>query len=291
MKKNKIAIAAGAVVLLIGLGASVTVTAQNEYKLIRQFGKVSRVIDTPGISMKVPFVQTAATLPKETLLYDLEPSDVITRDKKTMICDSYVLWRISDPLKFAQTLNSSIESGESRINTAVYNATKNVISSMSQDEVITSRDGELSEAVMNSIGANMAQYGISLLQCETKRLDLPDDNKEAVYERMISERENIAATYTAQGDSEAKVIRNTTDKEVAIQISEAEKQAEILRAEGEQEYMKILAEAYSEENRSEFYSFVRSLDALKASMQGGDKTVILSADSPIAQIFEGNNEN
>ena len=291
MKKNKIAIAAGAVVLLIGLGASVTVTAQNEYKLIRQFGKVSRVIDTPGISMKVPFVQTAATLPKETLLYDLEPSDVITRDKKTMICDSYVLWRISDPLKFAQTLNSSIESGESRINTAVYNATKNVISSMSQDEVITSRDGELSEAVMNSIGANMAQYGISLLQCETKRLDLPDDNKEAVYERMISERENIAATYTAQGDSEAKVIRNTTDKEVAIQISEAEKQAEILRAEGEQEYMKILAEAYSEEERSEFYSFVRSLDALKASMQGGDKTVILSADSPIAQIFEGNNEN
>ena len=291
MKKNKIAIAAGAVILLIGLGTSVTVTAQNEYKLIRQFGKVSRVIDTPGISMKVPFIQTAATLPKETLLYDLEPSDVITRDKKTMICDSYVLWRISDPLKFAQTLNSSIESGESRINTAVYNATKNVISSMSQDEVITSRDGELSEAVMNSIGANMAQYGISLLQCETKRLDLPDDNKEAVYERMISERENIAATYTAQGDSEAKVIRNTTDKEVAIQISEAEKQAEILRAEGEQEYMKILAEAYSEENRSEFYSFVRSLDALKTSMQGGDKTVILSADSPIAQIFEGNNEN
>ena len=291
MKKKNIIIAAGAVVLLIGLGASVTVTAQTEYKLIRQFGKVSRVIDNPGISMKVPFIQSAATLPKETLLYDLEPSDVITRDKKTMICDSYVLWRISDPLKFAQTLNSSIESGESRINTAVYNATKNVISSMSQDEVITSRDGELSEAVMNSIGDNMAQYGISLLQCETKRLDLPDDNKEAVYERMISERENIAATYTAQGDSEAKVIRNTTDKEVAIQISEAEKQAEILRAEGEQEYMKILAEAYSEENRSEFYSFVRSLDALKTSMQGGDKTVILSSDSPIAQIFEGNDGN
>ena len=291
MKKKNIIIAAGAVVLLIGLGASVTVTAQNEYKLIRQFGKVSRVIDNPGISMKVPFIQSAATLPKETLLYDLEPSDVITRDKKTMICDSYVLWRISDPLKFAQTLNSSIESGESRINTAVYNATKNVISSMSQDEVITSRDGELSEAVMNSIGDNMAQYGISLLQCETKRLDLPDDNKEAVYARMISERENIAATYTAQGDSEAKVIRNTTDTEVAIQISEAEKQAEILRAEGEQEYMKILAEAYSEENRSEFYSFVRSLDALKTSMQGGDKTVILSSDSPIAQIFEGNDGN
>lgn len=287
MKKKNIFLPLTAIMIAAGLAASVTVTAQNEYKLIRQFGKVSRVIESPGISLKVPFIQTAASLPKETLLYDLAPSDVITKDKKTMICDSYILWRISDPLKFAQTLNSSIESGESRINTAAYNATKNVISSMSQDEVITSRDGELSQAVMESIGDNMSQYGITLLMCETKQLDLPDDNKEAVYERMISERQNIAATYTAQGDSEAKVIRNTTDKEVAIRISDAEKQAEILKAEGEQEYMKILAEAYSEEGRSDFYSFVRSLDALKTSMQGGDKTVILSADSPIAQIFQG----
>lgn len=287
MKKKNIFLPLAAIMIAAGLAASVTVTAQNEYKLIRQFGKVSRVIESPGISLKVPFIQTAASLPKETLLYDLAPSDVITKDKKTMICDSYILWRISDPLKFAQTLNSSIESGESRINTAAYNATKNVISSMSQDEVITSRDGELSQAVMESIGDNMSQYGITLLMCETKQLDLPDDNKEAVYERMISERQNIAATYTAQGDSEAKVIRNTTDKEVAIRISDAEKQAEILKAEGEQEYMKILAEAYSEEGRSDFYSFVRSLDALKTSMQGGDKTVILSADSPIAQIFQG----
>ena len=199
-----------------------------------------------------------------------------------MISDSYVLWKISDPLKFAQTLNSSVESGESRINTAVYNATKNAISSMSQDQVITSRDGELSDMVMEAIGTNMDQYGIELLKFETKQLDLPDDNKEAVYERMISERDNIAATYKAEGNSEAKVIRNKTDKEVAIQISDAKKQAEIL-----EEYMKILAQAYGEEDRSEFYSFVRSLDALKTSMKGEDKTVILSADSPIAQIFEG----
>ena len=218
---------------------------------------------------------------------DLAASDVITKDKKTMISDSYVLWKISDPLKFAQTLNSSVESGESRINTAVYNATKNAISSMSQDQVITSRDGELSDMVMEAIGTNMDQYGIELLKFETKQLDLPDDNKEAVYERMISERDNIAATYKAEGNSEAKVIRNKTDKEVAIQISDAKKQAEILEAEGEQEYMKILAQAYGEEDRSEFYSFVRSLDALKTSMKGEDKTVILSADSPIAQIFEG----
>ena len=287
MKGKKIGILIGVSAVVVAVGASVTVTQQNEYKLIRQFGKVDRVISSSGISFKIPFIESTQSLPKETLLYDLAASDVITKDKKTMISDSYVLWKISDPLKFAQTLNSSVESGESRINTAVYNATKNAISSMSQDQVITSRDGELSDMVMEAIGRNMDQYGIELLKFETKQLDLPDDNKEAVYERMISERDNIAATYKAEGNSEAKVIRNKTDKEVAIQISDAKKQAEILGAEGEQEYMKILAQAYGEEDRSEFYSFVRSLDALKTSMKGEDKTVILSADSPIAQIFEG----
>lgn len=286
MKGKKIGILIGVSAVVVAVGASVTVTQQNEYKLIRQFGKVDRVISSSGISFKIPFIESTQSLPKETLLYDLAASDVITKDKKTMISDSYVLWKISDPLKFAQTLNSSVESGESRINTAVYNATKNAISSMSQDQVITSRDGELSDMVMEAIGTNMDQYGIELLKFETKQLDLPDDNKEAVYERMISERDNIAATYKAEGNSEAKVIRNKTDKEVAIQISDAKKQAEILEAEGEQEYMKILAQAYGEEDRSEFYSFVRSLDALKTSMKGEDKTVILSADSPIAQIFE-----
>ena len=287
MKGKKIGILIGVSAVVVAVGASVTVTQQNEYKLIRQFGKVDRVISSSGISFKIPFIESTQSLPKETLLYDLAASDVITKDKKTMISDSYVLWKISDPLKFAQTLNSSVESGESRINTAVYNATKNAISSMSQDQVITSRDGELSDMVMEAIGTNMDQYGIELLKFETKQLDLPDDNKEAVYERMISERDNIAATYKAEGNSEAKVIRNKTDKEVAIQISDAKEQAEILGAEGEQEYMKILAQAYGEEDRSEFYSFVRSLDALKTSMKGEDKTVILSADSPIAQIFEG----
>ncbi|MDO5541291.1 MAG: protease modulator HflC [Eubacteriales bacterium] len=288
MKNKKLilvpAILALAVVLL---GSSVVITQKNEYNLIRQFGKVVKVVEEPGLSFKLPFVQTAGTLPRETLLYDLVPSDVITKEKKTMISDSYVLWRISDPLKFAQTLNSSMSNAENRINTAVYNVTKNTIGSMTQDEVISGRDGRLAESVMAGAGTNLEQYGIELLMFETKQLDLPEDNKASVYERMISERNNIAATYTAEGDSRAKVIRNTTDKEVAIQISEAEKQAEILVAEGEAEYMRILADAYSDEDKTDFYSYVRSLDALKASMDGENKTIVLPADSPIAQAFAG----
>lgn len=272
--------------LIVGV-SSIVVTQENQYSLIRQFGKVDHVVEEAGVSFKIPFIQTVDTLPKQTLLYDLSPSDVITSDKKTMICDSYILWHITDPLKFAQTLNSSISNAENRLDTIVYNSTKNVISSSTQEEVISGRDGELSAAVISNIGGTLSQYGIELLAFETKQLDLPGDNKAAVYERMISERDNIAATYTAEGTSEAQIIKNTTDKEITVLLSEAEKEAEILVAEGEAEYMRILSEAYADESRQDFYSFVRSLDALKASMTGNNKTVILSPDSPIAQIFYG----
>ena len=285
---KKIVICAAVLALLIIGSSSIVVTREDEYSLIRQFGRIDHVISTAGVSFRIPFLQSVDTLPKEILLYDLSPSDVITSDKKTMICDSYILWHITDPLKFAQTLNSSITNAESRLDAIVYNSTKNVISSTSQDDVISGRNGALSQAVLDNIGSSLDQYGIELLAFETKKLDLPSDNKAAVYERMISERDNIAATYTAEGNSEAKIIRNTTDKEVTVMLSEAQKQAEILIAEGEAEYMRILSEAYSDPSRQEFYSFVRSLDALKISMEGGSKTVILSPDSPIAQIFYGN---
>ncbi len=270
--------------LIIG-SSSIVVTQENEYSLIRQFGKIDHVVMDAGITFKIPFVQTVDKLPKQTMLYDLASSDVITSDKKTMITDSYILWRISDPLKFAQTLNSSVSNAEGRLDTIVYNSTKNVISSMKQEDVISGRDGELSAAVIANIGTSLDQYGIELLSFETKHLDLPSDNKTAVYERMISERDNIAATYTAEGDAEAQIIRNTTDKEVTVMLSEAEKQAEILIAEGEAEYMRILSEAYADPSRTEFYSFVRSLDAAKIAMSGDTKTLFLSPDSPIARIF------
>ena len=263
------------------------VTGENEYKLVRQFGKINHVESEAGLSFKVPFIQTVDSLPKYIQIYDLAPSDVITKDKKTMITNSYVLWQITDPIKFAQTLNGSIGNAENRINTVVYNSIKNIISSLSQEEVISGRDGELTQAILTNMGSTFDQYGIKVITVETKQLDLPADNKEAVYERMISERENIAATYTAEGTAEAQKIKNTTDKEVSIMISEAEKQAEILKAEGEAEYMKILSEAYADESKTDFYSFVRSLDALKTSITGDNKTVILSEDSPIAQIFNG----
>jgi membrane protease subunit HflC len=203
-----------------------------------------------------------------------------------MVADSYVLWRINDPLLFVQTLNSQVTLAENRINTTVYNSLKNVISSMNQTDVISGRDGELANAIRANIGDSMEAYGIDLICVETKHLDLPSDNKAAVYERMISERNNIAAQFTAQGEAEAKKIRTATDNDINVRISQAEADAQAVAAQGEAEYMNVLSAAYAGTSRQEFYAFVRSLDALRITMQGDNKTIILSQDSPIAKIFD-----
>lgn len=273
-------------VLLLSSGLFVT-THQNEYTIVRQFGAVVKIIDEPGLSMKLPFVQSVSTLPKTEMLYDLAVSDVITSDKKSMVADSFVLWRIDDPLKFIQTLSGNIGNAEYRIDTVVYNSLKTVISSMKQEEVISGRDGLLAQRIMDNVGSTFDNYGIALLAIETKRIDLPDENKSAVYERMISERANIAASYAAEGEAEAKQIRNEADKSVSITLSEANAQAEKLKAEGEAEYMRILSEVYDTEDEADFYEFMRALDMAEKALKGGNKTLVVSSDSPIAQIFLG----
>lgn len=275
------------VLVLIFLFGGMVITQPNEYTIVRQFGAVVKIINQPGLSFKMPFVQTASTLPKTEMLYDLAVSDVITSDKKSMVADSFVLWKIEDPLKFIQTLSGSVATAEARLDQAVYNSLKTVISSMNQETVISGRDGELASAIMTHLQetSDFARFGIQVLAIETKQIDLPDENKSAVYERMISERENIAASYTAEGNAQAKQIRNDADKSVDITISKANAEAEKLKAEGEAEYMRILSAAYNTQEKADFYEFVRALDMAKKALTGSNKTLVVGADSPIAQIF------
>ena len=157
-----------------------------------------------------------------------------------------------------------------------------------QADVISGRDGKLAEMITEKIGSSLDSYGIKVKKVETKLLDLPDSNKEAVYQRMISERQNIAAGYIADGEYQSNVIKNSTDKEVSIIISEAQAQAEKIRAEGEAEYMRILSGAYNDEGKADYYNYIRSLDALKASLKGDNKTIILDENSELAKILRGN---
>lgn len=290
MKKRVIIIPCiiAAVVLLL---SSLVVTKPGEYRVVKQFGKIVRVEQNDGssygVSFKIPFVQTVTSISAKMKLSDLPASDVMTSDKKSMISDCFVMWRIEDPVKFIQKLSGSEQNAESRISSNVYNALKNIISSLTQEEVISGRDGELADLLTQKLGTNLESYGIKVDKIETKMLDLPDENKEAVYNRMISERNNIAASYKAQGEQQAQEIKNDTSEQVTILLAQAQKEADTLVAEGEAEYMKILSAAYNDENKAEFYRFVRQLDAVKATLGNGENTIVLDKDSPIAELFYG----
>ncbi len=287
MKKKSKGIGIAVILLLVLMvwDSSMVITYPNEFTVIKQFGKIVSIRQDAGLSAKVPFIQKAEKIENKVLLYDLAVSDVMTKDKKSMIADCFVLWRINDPQKYTQTLSAQKSNAEFRIDTIVYNSLKNVISSLSQEEVISGRDGELAQSIKENIGTTLEQYGIALLAVETKSLDLPDENKDAVYERMISERNNIAATYKAEGEEEAKEISNNTKAEIIVMQSEADAQAEETVAKGEAEYMRILSDAYNNKEKADFYLYLRSLDAAKETMTGDKKTLIIDETSPLADIF------
>ena len=289
MKNKKIIIIPIIVIAFALLFSSLVITKPGEYRVIKQFGKIVRVEENNGtsygLSFKIPFVQSETAISSKVQLSDLAPSDVMTSDKKSMISDCFVLWKIEDPVKFIQKLSGSQQNAESRISSNVYNALKNVISSLTQEEVISGRDGELAEILTERLGTNLENYGITVSKIETKMLDLPDENKEAVYARMISERNNIAASYTAQGEQQAQEIKNDTNETVTVLLAQAQKEADTIVAEGEAEYMRILSNAYNDESKADFYSFVRQLDAMKATLANGENTIVLDKNSPIAELF------
>ncbi len=289
MKKivGRIAIIIGVFILGIILFNSTFYTVNvNESALIIRLGKISGIQSNPGMHFHTPFIESVTKVYTGDILYDIPVSDVITSDKKSMIADNYVVWSVVDSTKYYQTLGAVRGRAEERIEAAVYNATKNTISSMTQDEIIAARGSMLTDLITKESNSDISQYGIVIEIAEIKALDLPDDNKEAVYERMISERNNIAAGYAAQGESEAQKIRNETDKQVSILTAQAEKSAAKTIAEGEAEYMRILSDAYNDEGKAEFYNFLRGLDSLEA-LRGKNKTIILDKDSEFAKILYG----
>lgn len=282
--RNRLLVLAFLVLAFVLYKQCVVITMPDEYIVVRQFGEITRISTEPGVSLKAPFIQTISSVPNNIQLYDIPISDVITQDKKTMVVDSFVLWRVQDPTGFIRTLSGNIPNAESRISNISYNSMKNVISQLPQTEIISGRD-TLALKIFDNIGDTLDQYGVDLIGIETKHLDLPDDNKQAVYVRMISERNNIAASYEAEGEEEARMIRTETDKTVSIMVSGANAEAAETIAEGEQQYMEILAGAYNDPEKAQFYAFIRALDAAKLSLKNGQTTLILTRDSPLAQIF------
>ena len=275
------------IALFLGFNSTYSLK-ENEYGIKLQFNKIVAIDDQAGLYYKIPFMQNVRKVPKSIQLYDIRPSDVMTSDKKSMIADMYILWRVSDPTVYYQTLNANVNNAKDRTGITVYNSVKSVISSMTQDEIIEARGEKLTQTITADANPDIQKYGIEIVQAQLKSLDLPDDNKQAVYERMISERNNIAASYTAEGESKAKKIQNETDKQVAILKAQAEKKSAKLKAEGEAKYMETLQQAYNDKDKADFYNYIRSLDALKVSLSGkGEKKLMIGRDSELAKILYG----
>ena len=293
MNKKWIAAIVIAVLLIIVLASSVYTVEENQYACRVQFSKIVETTDTAGLHFKIPFVDTVKYFSKATTLYDIPPSEVLTSDKQNMTVDCYVLWKIEDPLKFYQTLGST-GVAEERLNALTYNELKTVMGTLAQADIINMEDGakrnEIYDGIASTVNEQAKTYGISVEDVKIKQFDLPDSNLNAVYSRMISERNQIAEMHTAKGNQDATMIRSEVDKKVNIMISNANATAAALVAEGEAEYMKLLAEAYNSDDKKEFYEFTLALDALKASLDGDEKTVILDADSELAKILMGASE-
>ena len=290
--KNKIKgilIAIALIAVLCATNSMYTVR-ENQYACTVRFSQIIKTTAEPGLHFKVPFLDSIRYFTKATQFYDIPPSEVLTSDKQNMTVDCYILWSISDPKLFYQALGNSTVA-EERLNALTYNELKTVMGTLAQADIINMEDGAKRNDIYNSITSDVnelaAVYGITVEDVKIKRFDLPDSNLNAVYSRMISERNQMAEKYTADGNYEASIIRNDVDKQVNIIISNANAEAAKLVAEGEAEYMRLLAEAYNTKEKKEFYEFTLALDALEKSLTGSEKTVILDAESDLAKILMG----
>ena len=289
MKKG-IIIAVIVLAILIVVGSGYYTVAENQYACVFRFSEIVDTVDNAGMHFKVPFVDSVKYYSKATQIYDIPPSEVLTSDKQTMTVDCYILWKISDPQQFYRTLSTS-QKAEERLNAITYTAMKIAMGTLAQADIINMNDGaernEIYEGITTTVNNQAATYGISVEDVKIKQFDLPESNLNAVYSRMISERNQMAEKYTADGNYEASIIRNDVDKQVNIIVSNAQAEAAKLEAEGEAEYMRLLAKAYNSADKKDFYEFTLALDALKQSLTGEEKTIILDKDSELAKILTG----
>ena len=292
MKKRNIFLIVLVLLAVLVISNSFFTVREDEYACTVRFSKIISTTGDAGLHFKVPFVDSVKYFTKATQLYDIPPSEVLTSDKQNMTVDCYILWSIDDPKLFYQRLGTT-GNAEQRLDALTYNELKTVMVTLAQADIVNMEDGAKRNDIYNSIATdvdNLARtYGIRVEDVKIKQFDLPESNLNAVYNRMISERNQIAEKYTADGNYEASIIRNDVDKQVNILVSNAKAEAAKLEAEGEGEYMRMLAEAYQTKDQQEFYEFTRALDALKESLTGDEKTVILDKDSKLGQILMGKN--
>jgi len=312
MKKRNIIIIVVIAVLLIGFGLCTFQLSENESAAVMRFGKIvsvyvkteagaknvtdglvaenARLDDIKvyygtGLKFRLPFIDTVKKYSNMLLTYDTAPRQVITSDKKKLIFDNNAQWRIENPALFEVTMGR-VEEAQKRLDDILYSMMNEKVGKMDSNTLITNK-AEV-EKMQNDLAAQvsltMRAYGISVFDIRVKRTELPEENYDSVYKRMITERERIAAQFRSEGDEVALKARSETDKQVMILLSEAKKQSEILKGEGDAAAARIYNDAYGQDQ--DFYEFYNTLEAYKLTIKDNTKLVIPS-NSPFAKYLFG----
>ena len=286
MKKGTITIII-IVLILIVANLSLFIVDETRQAIVLQFGKPIKAIQQPGLNWKLPFIQNVVYFEDRLLVYDAAPTEIITKDKKTLIVDNYARWKITDPLRFLQTVRD-LNGAQARLDDIIYSELRVDLGLFDMTEIVS----EIREAIMGRVtkisNEKSATYGIEIVDVRIKRVDLPPENEKFIFDRMKAERERIAKQYRAEGQEESAKIIAETEKEKTIILAEAYKTAETTRGEGDAEAVKIYAQSFNKD--PEFYKFLRTLDAYKITFK--DKTTaLLSADSEFLKYLSNPSAN
>ena len=254
--------------------------------LILQFGEPIRVIQEPGLNFKIPLAQNVVKFDKRILLFDNNAEEIIAADKKRLIVDSFVRYKIVDPLKFYQTVRFEAALNN-RLGSVVNNSLRAVLGRVPLEAVISDRREQLMEEVSGLVAKRATQFGITIEEVRIKKADLPSQNSEAIYRRMQTERQQEAAQIRAIGEEKARFIRAESEKNKTVLLAEAQRDSDILRGEGDAEKNKILGKAFSQD--PDFFSFYRAMQAYSRALTEGDTTMVLSPKSDFFEFF-GNAE-
>lgn len=287
-------ILAGALVVGFLLANSMFVVDQTEQALVLQFGKPERVEQTPGLKFKIPFVQNVEYFDKRLIDFEAESKEVIAADQKRLIVDAFVRYRITDPLRFKQTVGDEVTM-RSRLNSILESSLRQALGNVPLSAVISEKRAELMQQIRSLVNAqvqgkgtadknNIRGFGIEVVDVRIKRADLPPANSEGIYKRMQTERVREANQFRAQGAEEAQKIRSQADKERTIILAEAKRQAEILRGEGDGEATRLFAQAFGQDQ--DFFQFYRSLQAYRRTLSAKDTTLIVSPDNEFLKYME-----
>ena len=274
------------VVLVVALVAgweSFCVIDETELAIVTQFGKYRYSLYGPGIYRKWPFVQKVHRMESRILGSDAPPSELLTLDKKRIVADPITRYRIVDPLRFYMTVNN--ESGvKARLDDIVNSELRREIADRNFGDIVGNERDPMMQEVASRVRRLVVEFGIGVVDVRIKRADLPPENERAVFGRMKAERERQAKKYRSEGQEEAQKLRSTADKERAIILAEAYRQAQEIKGKGEADAIRIYAQAF--EKDPEFYQFIRTMDAYKASLKGGT-TMVLTPDSEFLEYLNG----